>query len=397
MKVPFYIAKRYVFSRSKSSAINVITRITTVGIFIGTLVMFVILSVFSGLREYSLQFVNGSDPDLRMVSTVGKMLELTSDKKQQIDKTEGIASYSSYLEERVLLRYDSKEQIAYIKGVDHNYGKVNSIQDFIFLGEWNADANHAIVGATISYKLSIGIFDYDNILQVIVPKAGKGTISQNDFNKINLKPIGIYSFENDEMDSRYAYTNLSMVQYLLQVDSTQVTGIEFKLKPKVSESKIKSELTKIFGEDISVKNRMELNDTLYKMLNTENLVVYLIITLVIIITLFTLIGTLIMVILDKQQNLETLYNIGLRVVDIKKIFLYQGVLLSFFGCFLGLLLGVLIVLLQQKIGFWMLTPTLPYPVKFTLINILISFATIMTLGFIASKIASDRVSEKNFR
>lgn len=356
--------------------------------------MFVVLSVFSGLREYSLSFVKGYDPDLKIVSTVGKTIDFTSDKEQQLKQIDGIEQYSRFLEERVLLRYDSKEQIAYVRGVDSSFEKVNPIEDFIFLGEWNPDGNEAIVGYIIAQKLSVGVFDYDNSLQILVPKAGKGTITQDDFNKITLRPTAIYSFNDEDKDSRYVYTNLPMVQYLLQVDSTKVSGIEFRLKSGASESRVKSELTQIFGTDTEIKNRMELNDTLHKMLNTENLVVYLIITLVIIITLFTLIGTIIMVILDKRQNLKTLYNIGLPIRDLKKIFLYQGLLLSFLGCLFGLLLGIIIVLLQQKFGFWMLSPTLPYPVKFTLINVCVTFLTIMFLSFIASKIASSRVSEK---
>lgn len=396
MKIPFYIAKRYVFSRSKSSAINFITAITAVGIFIGALVMFVVLSVFSGLKDYSLSFVKGYDPDLRIVSTVGKTLDLTADKEQKIKQIEGIEQYTKYVEERVLLRYDSKEQIAYIRGVDEYFEKVNPIEEFIFLGDWSPEGNEAVVGYIIAQKLSIGIFDYDNSLQILVPKAGKGTISQDDFNKITLKPTGIYSFNDEDKDSRYVYAHLPMVQYLLQLDSVKVSGIEFKLKTGVAENRVKAELTDIFGKDTEIKNRTELNETLHKMLNTENLIVYLIITLVIIITLFTLIGTIIMVILDKRQNLKTLYNIGLPIQDLKSIFLCQGVLLSFFGCVLGILLGIILVLLQQQFGFWMLSPTLPYPVRFSFENIAIVFITIMLLSFIASKIASVRVSEKLF-
>lgn len=394
MKVPFFIAKRYVFSRSKSSAINIITGITAVGILVGALVMFVVLSVFSGLREYSLSLVKGYDPDLKIVSTVGKTLDFTSDKEQKLQQIDGIEQYSRFLEERVLLRYDSKEQIAYVRGVDENFEKVNPIEEFIFLGEWNPDGNEAVIGYIIAQKLSVGVFDYENNMQMLVPKGGKGTISQDDFNKITLKPTGIYSFNDEDKDSRFVYAHLPMIQYLLEVDSTKISGIEFKLKQGASENRIKTELQQVFGKDTEIKNRMELNDTLHKMLNTENLIVYLIITLVIIITLFTLIGTIIMVILDKGQNLKTLYYIGMTIQDLRKIFFYQGVLLSFFGCVIGLVLGFMVVILQQQFEIWMLSATLPYPVKFTIQNVLIVFSTIMILIFIASKIASSRVSEK---
>jgi len=394
LKVSFYIARRYVFSRSKSSAINIITGITAIGIFVGALVMFVVLSVFSGLKDYSLSFVKGYDPDLKIVSTTGKTIDFTADKKTKLDQIEEIEHYAKFVEERALFRYESKELIAYIKGVDQNFENVNPINDFVFLGEWIPEKNLTVIGSTIAYKLSIGIFDYDNTLQVLVPKGGKGTISQDDFRKINLKPVGLYSFESEEMDTRFVFVDIEMVQHLLELDSTKISGIEFKLKPNASENKVKSELATIFGKQVSIKNRIELNDTLYRMLNTENWIVYLIITLVIIITLFTLIGTIIMAVLDKKQNLKTLYNIGMTIKDLRKIFLFQGILLSFFGCLSGLFLGFVLVLLQQQFDIWMLSPTLAYPVKFTIENTLIVFFTIMILSFIASKIASNSVSEK---
>ncbi len=393
MSVPFYIAKKYVNSRSKSSAINIITGITAIGILAGALVMFVVLSAFSGLREYSLQFVNGFDPDLRLVTTVGKTLDFTPEKQKKLNQIQGISAYSSYVEERVLLRYDSKEQIAYIKGVTQDFVRVNPIEDFIFIGEWPSETNHATVGIVIAHKLSAGVFDYQNSLEVLVPKSGTGSLQQDDYKKIDLLLTGVYSFQDDTMDAKYLYTDIANARYLLEWDSLKVSGIEFKLLPNVSQSRIKTELQQLFGDQISIKNRMELNDTLLKMLNTENLIVYLIITLVVIITLFTLIGTIIMVVLDKRQNLKTLYNIGMQIKDLRRVFLYQGVLLSFFGCVIGLFLGVIVVIVQQQFGVWMLTPTLPYPIKFEVINVFVVFATIMLLSFLASKIASNSVSK----
>lgn len=391
MNVPFYIAKRYVFSKSKSSAINIITGITAMGILVGAMVMFVVLSVFSGLREFSLSFINDFDPDLKLMVVEGKTMKLSPEQEREIQQIEGIAYYSKILDERVLLRYDSKEHIAYIKGVDSSFVWVNPVEDHVYFGEWLVEANRVAVGYQIAQKLSIGIFDYDNELQLMVPKGGKGTISQDDFNKISVRPLGIYSFEDEDLDARYVFATLPLVQTLLGLDENQVSGIEIRLKEGASESHVKSELGKIFPSGVSIKNRTELNDSLHKMLNTENFIVYLVVTLVIIITLFTLIGTIIMMIIDKKLHLKTLYNVGLEMGQLRKVFLYQGVLLSFFGCMIGLILGVVIVLLQQHYSFWMLTSTLAYPVKFTFQNVIIVIVTIMFLSFVASKIASRRV------
>jgi lipoprotein-releasing system permease protein len=396
LKITHYIARRYVFSRSKSSAINIITGITAVGIFAGALVMFVVLSVFSGLREYSYSFIKGSDPDLKLVATVGKTLDFTPEIQTKLQKVAGIASYSKFLEERALLRYESKEQIAYIKGVDQVYNQVNPVEDFVYMGQWDIEPNQAVVGHAIAYRLSVGVFDYENNMEIIVPKKGKGSLSQNDFNQITVHPVGIYSFNDEEIDAKYVYTHLVLAQHLLELDEKKITGIDFKLSEDASEKQVRSALKEIFGENILLKNRMELNETLHKMHNTENLIVYLIITLVVIITLFTLVGTIIMVILDKQLNLKTLYNLGLRISELRSIFLMQGLLLSFLGCVLGLILGIGVVLIQQYFQIWMLSDTLPYPVKFSFVNLLVVFVTIMVLSYIASKIASNRISEKLF-
>lgn len=396
MNVAFYIAKKYVNSRNSSSAINIITGITAVGILVGAMVMFVVLSVFSGLREYSLSLINGSDPDLKLTSIVGKTIDFTKEEQQKIDEIDGIAHYSKFLEERVLLRYKSKEQIAYIKGVDQNFNSVNTVDDFIYMGEWLPEDNQAVIDYNTAYRLSIGIFDFENTLEIMVPKAGKGSLSHEDFNKVKVRPLGVYSFDNDDQATNYIFVGLPLAQQLLDLSPNKISGIEFKLQPKASENKVKSAIQATFGPDVLIQNRTELNQTLHKMLNTENLIVYLIITLVIIITLFTLIGTIIMVILDKRKHLKTLFNLGMQIKDLRKVFLYQGILLSFLGCMIGLLLGIAIVLLQQKFSLWMLSPTLAYPVRFSFLNLFIVFATIMTLSFLASKIASDRVSEKLF-
>ncbi|HSN49529.1 MAG TPA: FtsX-like permease family protein, partial [Flavobacterium sp.] len=181
---------------------------------------------------------------------------------------------------------------------------------------------------------------------------------------------------------------------LLQYKTNQISGIELKTIKDADEKAIISQLQTIFDNKITVKNRAQLNESLYKMLNTENLAVYLIFTLVIIIALFNLIGALIMMILDKKANLKTLLNLGTEITDLRKIFLLQGTLISVFGGIIGLTLGIAVVLLQQHFELVMITPTLAYPVVFTIENVLIVLATIVSLGFLASLIARSRVSKK---
>jgi lipoprotein-releasing system permease protein len=396
---PLYIAKRYIFSRSKNNAINIITRIASGGIIIGAMALFAVLSVFGGLREFSLSFSNDFDPDLKANTTIGKSFTVSAEQEKKLKKIDGIASFSKIIEERVLFLFDGKEQVTYLKGVDANFRNVNKASQKLFNGQWlKPDTYQVVVGYGISQKLSLGLFDFNNPFEVFVPKPGKGNIENPEeaFNKDVLIPVGIYAI-NEELDSKYVFADLGLVQELLEYKTNQVSGIEFKTKPKVDESVVISEIEKVLStptQKIQVKNRAELNATLHKMLNTENIAIYLIFTLVIIIALFNLIGALIMMILDKKANLKTLFNLGTEIKSLRKIFLLQGTLLSIFGGIIGLILGIITVLIQQQFHLIMITETLPYPVVFEFINVVIVFVTIVSLGFIASLIASSRVSKK---
>lgn len=358
--------------------------------------LFVVLSVFSGLKVFSLSFTNEIDPDLKIESTYGKSFMVTPNQDTQIKKIDGIASYTKIIEERVLFIFNGKQQVTYLKGVDRNYPVVNDIQKKLFNGQWlKPDTYQVVVGYGISKNFSMGILDFENPLQVFAPKPGKGTIENPEeaFSKTDVLPVGIYSISED-LDSKYVFADLGLVQELLEYKANQISGIEFKLKPNANESKIDSQLQTIFNNKVTTKNRAQLNASLYKMLNTENIAVYLIFTLVIIVALFNLIGALIMMILDKKSNLKTLFNLGTEIKDLRKIFLLQGTLLSVFGGLIGLVLGVILVLLQQQYELIMITSTLAFPVVFTLENVFIVLGTIFSLGFIASLIASTRVSVK---
>ncbi|TRX36314.1 ABC transporter permease [Flavobacterium restrictum] len=396
MNFPLYIAKRYIFSNSKNNAINIINRIASMGIIVGAMALFVVLSVFSGLKVFSLSFTNAIDPDLKISSTLGKSFLVSPQQENQIKHIEGVASYTKIIEERVLFTFNGKQEVTYLKGVDANFTKVNAIQQKLFNGQWfKPDTYQVVVGYGIAQKFSMGLLDFNNLLEVMAPKPGKGAIEnpQDAFNTTDLLPVGIYAISED-LDSKYVFADLGLAQELLQYQTNQISGMEFKTKIGADESAITTKLQTIFNRKIRVKNRAQLNESLYKMLNTENIAVYLIFTLVIIVALFNLIGALIMMILDKKGNLKTLFNLGTEIKDLRKIFLLQGTLLSVFGGIIGLVLGILIVLLQEHFQLIMITPTLAYPVVFTLENVLLVMGTIVILGFIASLIASSRVSKK---
>jgi lipoprotein-releasing system permease protein len=383
-------------SKSKNNAINIITGIASIGIITGAMAMFVVLSVFSGLREFSLSFANEFDPDLKIETLKGKSFLISKNQEEEVKNIDGLAHYSKIIEERVLFYFNGKEQVTYLKGVDKTFTKTNGLSKKLFNGKWfTQKTTEVVVGYGICDKLSMGLFDFNNPFEVYVPRPGKGVIEnpENAFNKMVLIPIGIYAI-NEDLDSKYVFCDLKLAQELLEYKENQVSGIEIKIKPDANEDEIREKLLKIFDNKVSIKNRAQLNATLHKMLNTENIAVYLIFTLVIIIALFNLIGALIMMILDKKKNLKTLFNIGVEVKDLKKIFLYHGTFLSVFGGIVGLVLGIIIVLLQKQFQMIMITDTLAYPVVFSVQNVLIVFFTIVTLGFISSWIASSRVTKK---
>lgn len=396
MNFPLYIAKRYSISTSKNNAINIINRIASVGIIIGALALFVVLSVFSGLKEFSLSFTNAIDPDLKLNATLGKSILITPEQERQIKQIDGLVSYSKIIEERVLFTFDGKQQVTYLKGIDSLFTKVNPVEKNLFNGQWLApDTNQVVVGYGIAQQFSMGLLDFNRPLEVFVPKPGKGAIENPEqaFNQSDLLPIGIYTV-NEDLDSKYVFADLGLAQELLEYKPNQVSGLEIKIQKGTNEKAVIEQLQTIFNNTITVKNRAQLNESLYKMLNTENIAVYLIFTLVIVVALFNLIGALIMMILDKKGNLKTLFNLGVEIKDLRKIFLLQGTLLSVFGGVIGLLLGIVIVVLQQQFELIMITPTMAYPIVFTLENVLIVLGTIISLGFIASLIASSRVSKK---
>jgi lipoprotein-releasing system permease protein len=396
LNFPLYIAKRYLFSKSKNNAINIITGIAAVGIVVGAMALFVVLSVFSGLREFSLSFSNDFDPDLKGTAVTGKFFTLTSQKEQKLSQIPGIASYSKVLEERVLFFFDGKEQVTYLKGVDSKFTQTNVVAQNVVNGKWlKPNTIEVVIGYGISEKLSLGLYDFNNPFEVYVPRKGKGVIESEAeaFNKTRLIPVGIYAISED-LDQKYVFCDLILAQELLELQPNQVSGLEIKLKPNADEASVMKAVADLFQNKLQIRNRAQQNATLYKMLNTENIAVYLIFTLVIIIALFNLIGALIMMILDKKSNLKTLHSLGSDIKDLKKIFLLQGSLLSVFGGLIGLVLGMVIVIIQQQFKLVMITESLAYPVVFSLQNVAIVFATIVTLGVVSSWIASSRVSKK---
>ncbi|WP_445737290.1 ABC transporter permease [Mariniflexile sp.] len=395
MNVSLYIAKRYLRSKSSNNAINFITIIAIVGVILGAASLFIVLSGFAGLKDFTLQFSSVVDPDLKAETTQGKSFILTEDEASKLNTLDDIAVYSKIVEERIIIASGDKNVLATIKGVDEQFQNVVTIDSVIDRGSWlEQKSRQIVVGWGISNTLSLGILDFTRPINIYVPKPGTGQITstKNAFNSVQTISVGVF-FINEKLNDTYVFSSIDLAQNLLNYQPNQISAIEFKLKEGRDETIAKQGIQSVLGDKVILKNRAQLNDALYKMLNTENLAVYLIFTLVLIIAFFNVIGSLIMMMLDKKRSLNTLYNIGITVKDIRRIFFYQGSLMSIVGGFIGLIVSLIIAFLQKTFALVMITPSLPYPMTVKFGNFLLVFFTISVLGIIASKIASVRISK----
>jgi len=390
----YYIAQRYVRSKSSQNAVNIINFITFLVTVIGSAALFIVLSGFSGLKTFSLSFSNSFDPDLKALPATGKFFSIPSGASTKLNGLDGIASYSREIEEKVYLTHKETGDIANIKGVDENYVNTTGVDSTIVFGDWTIDEKRGVAGNGIMRMLNLAINQYREPLVILVPKPGKGSFSQqtSPYNELPMVIGGIYSVE-ENLDKKYIFTDLTTVQQLLQKDSTQVSGVNFKLHSDSDIASVKTEIKKVFGDAIILKDREQLNSSLHRMLNTENIATYLIFTLVLIIALFNVVGAIIMMILDKLDNLKTMYNFGATLKELRQIYFIQGMLVTGAGGLIGVLIGVLLIGSQLLFG-WVKIGYINYPVELKLINILIVLGTIIVLGIIASKIASSRISKK---
>ena len=325
MNFPLYIAKRYLRSKSSNNAINIISIIAVIGVVLGAASLFIVLAGFAGLKDFTLQFSSIVDPDLKVEAATGKSFFITEEQLAELNALDDVAVYSKIIEERVIIASEDKNYLATIKGVDEHFKSVVDIDSVIDQGSWlEQKSNQIVVGWGISRNLSFGVLDYARAINLYVPKPGKGAITsaKKAFNSVNAVNVGIF-YINETLNDTYAYASIGLAQQLLNYKPNQVSAIEFKLNENADEDTAKANIQTILGDAVIIKNRAQLNDALYKMLNTENLVVYLIFTLVLMIALFNVIGSIIMMILDKKDNLKTLFNLGATIKEIKHVFVLQ--------------------------------------------------------------------------
>ncbi|MEK9612652.1 MAG: FtsX-like permease family protein [Flavobacteriaceae bacterium] len=396
MTYTFKIAWRYFFSKSQQTVINRINTFALFMVVVATAALFIVLSAFAGLKEFGLSFTNSFDPDFEIQPIKGKYLTLDSIALSQIQSLVPIESAAPEIEEKVFLSFKEKNKVAFLKAIPKNYTQVINVKDLIALGNWlSYEGSEVVVGFGIAGSMSLGVFDYSSFLKITVPKKKKSTLlDQNLFNTKASVVSGLYQVSED-LDKKYIFSTLKFGQELLQIQPDQFTSVVLKTAPETDKQSLLLLLSPYFDQPIKLVSRKEQNAALHKMLNVENLAIYFIFSLVMIIALFNVVGALIMMVLDKQRQLKIILALGAQPQGVHKIFFTIGLLICGFGGLIGLLLGILLVLVQSRFPFIYVPGTsLAYPVLFELKNIAVVLGTLLILGVLSTAWATRGLTNK---
>ena len=399
MSYTFKIALRYFFSRSKQTVVNRINTFALFMVFISTAALFIVLSAFAGLKDFGLSFVNKFDPDFEIRSNEGAYMSVSENTIENLLEIPEIMAAAPEIEEKVFLTFKDKNQVATLKAVSPSYIKVIPVDSLITLGDWlSFKGPDVVLGFGIAGNLTAGVYDYNNFLNVTVPKkSNKSLLSLDPFNSSPALVSGLYQV-TEELDKKYLFSSLDFGQELLELNKNQYSFLAIKTKPGINKIDLYNKILPFFNFPISLISREEKNASLYRMLNVENLAIYFIFSLVMIIALFNLIGAIIMMVLDKQDQLKILISLGARPKAIQKIFFSLGMLICFFGGIFGMIIGIIIVLVQLYFPFILVPGTnLSYPVLFEFKNIFIVLVTLITLGTFSTFWATKGISKKIVR
>jgi lipoprotein-releasing system permease protein len=391
VRLSLYIAKRYLFAKKSRNAINVISSISVAGVTVGTMALIIVLSVFNGLETLVHSIFNTFDPDLKITPAAGKTFIPDSSSLSLLSNVNGIACYSLCLEENALLKYDEKQYIATIKGVDENYAQVTGIDSSMWDGEFilksEQGRSYAIPGIGIANYLGMRV-NFISPLNIYVPKrSGSTDLNPEDaFVRNFIFPSGIYQVEQ-EYDSKYVFIPIDFARELLQFDS-EVTSLEIKFKDESRESAIQKDVTRIFGNGFIVRNKYQQQEIFYKVMKSERLAIFFILTLILIIASFSIIGSLTMLIIEKERDIEILRSLGADNNLIRKIFIFEGWLISIIGALAGIVLGFAICWIQKTFGIVRLQSDSlimdAYPVVMKVKDFIIVPVTVLLIGFWAA-------------
>lgn len=391
MKLSIYIAKRYLFAKKSRNAINVISAVSVAGVSVGTMALIIVLSVFNGLEELVDSIFNTFDPDLKITASEGKVFNPDSTRLIHLSEINGISAFSLTIEENALLKYGDRQFIATIKGVDDNYSEVSGIDSVMTDGKfslWSKGGRpEAVVGAGVANYLGLNI-NFITPLQIYVPRR-TGSVNldpENAFIRRYIFPSGIFQIEQ-EFDSKYIFIPIDFARELLQYN-TEISSIEIKASDPENTGSLQSNVRDLYGKDFTVQNRLEQQEIFYKVMRSERLAIFIILTLILLIASFNIIGSLTMLIIEKERDVEILRSLGADNSLIKKIFIFEGWLISIIGATTGLILGFIICWIQERYGIIRLNSESllmeAYPVVMKIKDFVIVPATVLLIGFWAA-------------
>lgn len=395
MNFPFYIARRYLFSKKSTNAINVISGISVVGVAVASMALVVTLSVFNGFHDMVASFFTQLDPQLKITPSKGKTAASNDSTLMRIRQLDEVAVATDVLEDQALAVYGDRQQMVTIKGVDDNYDKLTHIRQ-ILEGDGDyalhaADMNYGILGLGVAYQLGIG-YTYREPLKIYAPRR-EGQINmanlQDGFVEDELYSPGVlFSIKQGKYDKRYIITAIQFTRNLFDRDG-ELTSLELRLKPGSNFERVKAKVQEMAGTRFVVRDRYEQQEDTFRIMKVEKLMAYIFLTFILVIACFNIIGSLSMLMIDKRNDVVTLRNLGASDRQIIRIFLFEGRMISAIGAVIGIAIGLLLCLLQQQFGLIGLGSTEgsfvvdAYPVSVHPWDIVVVFFTVLAVGFLS--------------
>ena len=395
MNFPFYIARRYLFSKKSHNAINVISAISVCGVALATLALVCTLSVFNGFQDLVSTFFTAFDPQLKVVPVEGKVFDGQDERIRNLKSMPEIALVSESLEDNALVQYQGRQAMAVIKGMEDNFSELTPIDTILFgRGELllhDEVADYAVPGVQLLASLGAGVRFLDP-LEIYAPKRGAKVNMANpaaSFNSGNLFSSGlVFAVNQEKYDGSYIITSLQFARKLFQYAGNEASAVNLKLKPDADAGAVKAKIEEMLGSDFRVLDRYEQQADTFRIMEIEKLISYLFLTFILAIACFNVIGSLSMLIIDKRDDVETLRNLGADEKQLLRIFLFEGRMISCIGAVAGIVLGVLLCWLQQTFGLISLGASGSfivdaYPVSVHFWDVALVFFTVVAVSFLS--------------
>ena len=394
MNLSYKIARRYLFSKKSHSAINIISMVSVSGVTIATIALVCTLSVFNGFQDLISSLFCAFDPQIKITPVKGKTFDSQDSKINQLRTWKEIAVCTEVIEENALVRYKDHQVNATLKGVSDNFKQLTHIDSLVLDGKFmlhDSIADYATVGARLCMSLGVGA-SFINPLEIYAPRRNQKINLANPSTAFNVDyayVTAIFSVNQQKYDESLIIVPIKFTRKLYNY-TTEVTAIELKLKSSNNIDDTKRKIAQFLGNSYQVKNQFEQQEESFKMMQIEKWMTFLILCFVLMIAVFNIIGSLSMLILDKQADVATLRSLGADNKLISRIFLFEGWMISAIGAFSGILLGLLLCYLQQQFGLLRLSGNIgafiinAYPVKVIWTDLLIILSSVFVIGFFSA-------------